>query len=87
MWKSHNTAPQEHLKNAPCYFCPWCINLCTKTVFMAIYIELRAHASIRRKANCLRTYHSGVNCPRIYYSRVSCPWTSYSGVNCPLEKS
>ena len=57
---------------------------------MAIHIELRAHASIQRKANCPRTYYSGVG------PGVNCPWeeswgrdsllqmgTAYSKVTCP----
>ena len=64
---------------------------------MTIHIELRAHASIQQKANCPRTYYSGVNFPReeswgrdsllqmgTAYSAVTCPrGTACSGVKCP----
>ena len=64
---------------------------------MAIHIELRAHASIQRKANCPRTSYSGVNCLReeswgrdsllpmgTAFSEATCPrGTGCSGVKCP----
>ena len=59
----------------------------TRNESLLMSVELRAQASIQRKANCPRTYYYGVNCPRTYYSGVSCPRTSYSGVNCPREES
>ena len=36
----------------------------TRSESLLMSAELRAHASIQRKANCPRTYYSGVNCPR-----------------------
>ena len=59
----------------------------TRNESLLMSVELRAHASIQRKANCPKTYYYGVNCPRTCYSGVSCPKTSYSGVNCPREES
>ena len=55
----------------------------TRNESLLMSVELRAHASIQRKANCPRTCYYGVNCPRTCYSGVSCPKTSYSGVSCP----
>ena len=66
---------------------------------MAINIELRAHASIQRKANFPRTYYSGVSCPwkeswgrdslllmGTAYSEVTCPrGTGCSGAKCPWD--